>query len=259
MKGPIDWRLFWFLFIASVLSVISVLPYTLTLQAGLMEQIPISLHILLPAQILLNAILFAVFIYVGLRLSAQLGLGAPLLEGWLSGRDMKDELRSILGVSIALGVLAGFVIIGFDVLFYIFGEGVAIGQISPTLVSPPIWMSFLASFYGGIGEEVAMRLFIMTLLVWVFHRIEKRGGGGPSERSLWLAIVIAAILFGAGHLPAALPLIEPTSPAILRIVLLNSIGGVIFGWLYWRKGLESAMISHFSADMVLHVLLPLFL
>jgi membrane protease YdiL (CAAX protease family) len=38
--------------------------------------------------------------------------------------------------------------------------------------------------------------------------------------------------------------------------LLNGIGGVVFGWLYWKKGLESAMIAHFSADIVLHVLLP---
>jgi len=37
---------------------------------------------------------------------------------------------------------------------------------------------------------------------------------------------------------------------------LNGIGGIIFGWLYWKKGLESAMISHFSADIVLQVIFP---
>ena len=38
----------------------------------------------------------------------------------------------------------------------------------------------------------------------------------------------------------------------LRLFLMS-----FFGWLYWKHGLESAMISHFSADIVLHVLLAL--
>ena len=37
-------------------------------------------------------------------------------------------------------------------------------------------------------------------------------------------------------------------------VVLNSLAGIAFGWLYWRRGLEAAMIAHFAADLVLHVL-----
>ncbi len=36
-----------------------------------------------------------------------------------------------------------------------------------------------------------------------------------------------------------------------------SLIGIIAGWLYWTRGLESAMISHFAADIVLHVIPPL--
>jgi hypothetical protein len=35
------------------------------------------------------------------------------------------------------------------------------------------------------------------------------------------------------------------------------VAGAAFGWLYWKKGLEAAMIAHGSADVVLHVLGPL--
>jgi hypothetical protein len=38
---------------------------------------------------------------------------------------------------------------------------------------------------------------------------------------------------------------------------LNGLGGLAFGWLYWKRGLESAMMAHFSADIVLHVITPL--
>lgn len=34
-------------------------------------------------------------------------------------------------------------------------------------------------------------------------------------------------------------------------LLLNSIGGVVFGWLYWRRGLEHAVVAHYCADIIL--------
>jgi len=74
---------------------------------------------------------------------------------------------------------------------------------------------------------------------------------------MWLAIVLAAVIFGAGHLPAVMSLTALTPLVIVRTIVLNAVGGIIFGWLYWKKGLESAMISHFSADIVLHVIVPL--
>jgi len=38
---------------------------------------------------------------------------------------------------------------------------------------------------------------------------------------------------------------------------LNGLGGLAFGWLYWKQRLESVMMAHFSADIVLHVITPL--
>jgi membrane protease YdiL (CAAX protease family) len=42
-----------------------------------------------------------------------------------------------------------------------------------------------------------------------------------------------------------------------RTILVNAAAGLVFGWLYWRRGLEVAMLAHFSADLVLHVAAPL--
>ena len=42
-------------------------------------------------------------------------------------------------------------------------------------------------------------------------------------------------------------------------MLLNGVGGMLFGWLYWKHGLMAAMLAHFSADIVLHVAVPLML
>lgn len=37
-------------------------------------------------------------------------------------------------------------------------------------------------------------------------------------------------------------------------VIYHGFAGVVFGWLYWRRGLLSAMMGHFAADVVLAVL-----
>jgi membrane protease YdiL (CAAX protease family) len=31
---------------------------------------------------------------------------------------------------------------------------------------------------------------------------------------------------------------------VARTVLLNAVVGVLFGWLYWRRSLEAAMVAH---------------
>jgi hypothetical protein len=36
-------------------------------------------------------------------------------------------------------------------------------------------------------------------------------------------------------------------------VFLNSIGGLTFGYLIYTNGLEGAIVAHFFADIMLHV------
>jgi len=42
---------------------------------------------------------------------------------------------------------------------------------------------------------------------------------------------------------------------LARAIMLNGIPGTIFGYLYWKRGLESSMMSHFSSDLLGHVIL----
>jgi membrane protease YdiL (CAAX protease family) len=61
----------------------------------------------------------------------------------------------------------------------------------------------------------------------------------------WGGILLAALLFAFGHFPVVFQAVGSPSALLLSyIVLGNSIGGIIFGWLYWKKGLESAFIAH---------------
>lgn len=97
----------------------------------------------------------------------------------------------------------------------------------------------------------------MTLIIWIFSKIKKSGEIIQNNLVICLSIILSALLFGIGHLPATSILTTLTPLVIFRCLLLNGIGGIAFGWLYWKKGLESAMIAHFSADIMLHVVLTL--
>lgn len=262
MKTIINWRVFFILWIASILGTIAILPYALELQSGALEQLdlPIPLPVLLAIQIIQSGLIFGVITFLGMLLAKRIGLGTPILESVTRGESITDKVRAILPISIGLGVIASLLIIGLDV--YIFQPALIqeLGDQANALnqtAQPAAWKGFLASFYGGITEEILLRLFVMSLLAWLGSFINKTKDGTPTKIIFWIANIFAAILFGVGHLPAASLILPLTTLVIIRIVLLNAVGGIIFGWLYQKHGLESAMIAHFSADIVLHVLLAL--
>ncbi len=262
MKTIINWRVFFTLWVASVLGTIAVLPYALELQAGALEQLelPIPLPALIALQVVQSGLIFGVLTFLGMFLAKRIGLGTPILDSATRGESASDKVRAILPISIGLGVLAALLIIGLDL--YIFQPMLIqeLGEKADILgqtAQPAAWKGFLASFYGGIAEEILLRLFAMSLLAWLGSFISRTKDGKPTNAIFWIANILAAVLFGIGHLPAASLILPLTTLVIVRIVLLNALGGIVFGWLYQKRGLESAMIAHFSADIVLHVLFAL--
>ncbi|MBA2459265.1 MAG: CPBP family intramembrane metalloprotease [Gemmatimonadales bacterium] len=107
--------------------------------------------------------------------------------------------------------------------------------------------------YGGITEEILLRWGLMTVLVWLL-RLPRRGQGAPPPVHMWLAILASALLFGAGHLPAAAALVgELTREIVAFVVGANTAFGILFGYLYWRYGLEAAMVAHGAAHALSYV------
>jgi len=250
MKNLINWKLFSILLITCVITSMLVIPYSLALTSSQVKITPETL-LLSAAQ---NLLLFALAIFFGLLLLKHIkipGMGLPFLTGALEGKNQAKGLKAILLPSIGLGVLAGVLIILLDFLFKKFTV-----ELQNIEVSIAAWKAILASFYGGIAEEVLLRLFMLTLLVWLIFKIIKVKEVSPNDLRVWAAIVLAAVIFGLGHLPATSQITDLTVLVVIRAIVLNGVGGIIFGWLYWKKGLESAILAHFSADIVLHVILP---
>ena len=261
-RRPYNWRLLGVLVAAILVSVIFVTPYALALQADKLKtaELPLPLPLLLPIQWVGTAVLYGIIAAFGLAVAGRIGLGLPFLESWLAGKPDWAHLRKFVGPAVIAGVLGGVAILVLEKAVFVprlLAEFKQLGLKGPHL-AVPAWAGFLASFYGGITEEILLRLFVLSLLAWIGGFVNRTPEGRPGLGALWVANVLAAILFGLGHLPAThaagLPL---DALVITRAIVLNGLLGVVFGWLYWTFGLEAAMVSHFSGDIVLHVIWPL--
>ena len=258
MKKPLNWTIFFILLAAAILGALLVIPYSLAITGTSgAQQLTLSWQLLALAT-LQSAMMFGLAIGIGLLLANSIGLGLPILEAALRREPTGKAIRDMLPISILLGVAAGLLIIVLESFVFQPAMAAALGDkadalaVAATQAGP--WRGFLASFYGGINEEILLRLFFMTLLAWLGRFISKTPDGRPTLTVLWVANVLAAVVFGLGHLPVTATLVPLTTLVILRAIILNGLGGVIFGYLYMKRGLESAMVAHFSADIVLHVI-----
>ncbi len=219
----------------------AILPYSAALNSSL-DLTPKIVGL----SILQGAVLAAIASAVGLLASHSLGLKVltPIPHLWLP---------------VLLGAAAAALILILEIYLYVprlpealtnMGTNAEVGTIA-------LWKRLLAGFYGGINEELLMRFFLLSGSLWLVTRIWHAPSGAPLLTTFWIVNILVAIIFGLGHLPAMKGIAELTPLIISRTILLNSVAGIVFGWIFWHYGLVAAMASHFAADMVLHVVFPL--
>jgi len=257
-----DLRIAVLLALVAALATIAVFPYLMQLAPGRLDSVPVPLPLLIAIQAMQMFVLVALMAWAGLRMGHRVGLGSPLLQRWINRHGDARVRAQAPWSAIGLGVAAAIAILVLSrVLDPLLLPETRVQMTDITGARSALY-GLLASFYGGIVEEVQLRLFLMTLIAWAATWLLRRRAGFDgtlSPRIAWAAILVAALLFGLGHLPAASMVWGIDAGVVLRTLLLNGIGGVVFGWLYWKRGFEMAVLSHFAADLVLHALVPLLL
>ena len=73
MRTIINWRVFFLLWIAAILSSIAILPYALELQGSMLESmdLPIPLPAVIALQIVQGAVFFAIVIFAGMFIARR--------------------------------------------------------------------------------------------------------------------------------------------------------------------------------------------
>ena len=237
------------LWLAGLVGTAAVLPYAFTLQHEIIAKTGQPLTTIVLASIAQTAVLLAIAIFFGLKLTNSLNL--PLFAPFDSEGATKEKLPAFLRLTISAGIITAILIILGDKIF-----GQYLPQLTVVNGQVAIWKTLLAALYGGIVEEILMRLFVMSLFAWVIAKIFKVAEPAKNSPVIWTAIIISSVLFGLGHLPITAALTAITPLVIARAIVLNGIGGLVFGWLFWKKGLLYGMASHFTADIFLLAILP---
>lgn len=199
---------------------------------------PLELRLLATVQ---PGIVVLVLAALGTWAAAKVGLQAPVVQAWCDGKPILPHLRRQLVPGLVVGIAVAAVLIGYTLL---------VGQVEHASAllrfSPPLLTRLL---YGGLTEELMLRWGVMSLLVWGAWRLVGRPASAPAW-VIWAGILLSSLLFGLGHLPALIAFL-PNPPAWLlpTAVGANFMVGLLFGWLFWRWGLESAMIAHASGHL----------
>jgi membrane protease YdiL (CAAX protease family) len=247
-------RLFIILWLAGAAGVLSFLLVDLT---ALLAQMPVPAGTEIPSvtpaikllSLIQPTVLLSVAVLIGVALAAKVGLSSPLAEAAAGGGQLSSALKPQI-IPGLIGALIG-------------GVGVVLNWflwkpfLPPEFVARSVELNKLLPLptrllYGGFTEELLLRWGLMTLLVWAAWRLFQKGQGAPQTIYFIGAIVVSSLIFGLGHLPFVFALVPDAGVAlILYVIAGNFIFGSIAGYLYWKKGLESAILAH----MIIHVLM----
>ena len=223
----------------------------------LLDSYPVEMQQEILAQGLTPAIMALESALQGMGYGVVLGIIGILL-GKKTGlwKDETNFAKKPLLITLVIALAGGLSLILPDILFF--------GKYSEAIMSsyatkPTISYLIGAILYGGVIEEVMLRLFMMSLIAFILWKLFAKKEEKPTTVILVVANVVAAILFAAGHLPATFIQLGNAPLIIARCFLLNGVFGLLFGYLYRKYGLRYAMLAHGGCHIISKLIWILFI
>lgn len=243
------------LFLLGFLGILSLVPVTTRLIMAQPEAPAVPVALIQLLSIIQPSLMLFLMVWLGAVYSRKVGLRAPVVEAVTESGDgasvsARGALRPQLMPALVGGIVGGV----FLVLFY----GLMAGFLPPEFLAAGRGMAlpwYTKLLYGGITEEILVRWGVMSFLVWGAYRLTQRQGSVIGSHNFVIGILGASLVFAAGHLPAAFTLTAHVTPALVAYIIVGNAGfGVIAGYLYWKRGLECAILAHMVAHLVMNAL-----
>lgn len=230
--------------ITGVLSTLPLIPQLLLITG---QDAPIPMAALYAISTVQSSAMVIAMVLLGAWVSPKVNLGTPFIDAYVNKTLGKFNYKHHLYPALFGGVVGGVLIIACYRLFLPYLPGAFVENAQN--FSLPVYTKLL---YGGITEEILIRFGLMSFITWGLYRITQQADSRIGCHNYILAIVLSSLIFGVGHLPTA-GLLSPimTSTLVAYIVLANSIFGLIAGFLYWKRGLEAAILAHMVAHIVM--------
>jgi membrane protease YdiL (CAAX protease family) len=171
-----------------------------------------------------------------------LGLGTPLNLAACS-----RETRPLLGrgwwMAPVLGLVLALLVVGVDRVLV---GGVTMQGIPDLGTHPSLGARVLISLFGTLFEELLFRVLLATLVAWLAYLALSRFLARPRMHAQWAGIVAGAIGSGVLH----------SGSGLAHVIALNVVTNAVYGWLYWRRGLELAILTHVVVTACLYIGVP---
>lgn len=214
-----------------------------------MESLPVEIKEKFSADvikylILINpTILLMISVIVGTVLYEKVGFSVPTISRILNNLEPNITFREQLKLGIFYGLLTGVILVILSIVFKSFLP------YEFSALENGIQITAMSRIgYGGFTEEILMRFGLLTFIVWILFKITKN----LKNNIYWTAILLTSFVFALGHFPVVFSYLSSPSMLFLGYIFVaNSIAGMFFGWLYWKKGLEASFIGHIFAHILM--------
>ncbi len=142
----------------------------------------------------------------------------------------KSDASSSSGREISVPVLLGLSLVAGNTLVQLVSINQAV-ELAPWLSLLTPQTAIALSLRAALNEETIFRLFLFPLVAWMLARLKR-----SPRTSLIVGALASAVAFGLIHPPSGF--------------LLSFIAGIIFIYIYHKRGLLPAMTAHFFADAI---------
>jgi hypothetical protein len=95
---------------------------------------------------------------------------------------------------------------------------------------------------GQLGRELLCPWLRSGVALTILRTADRAGVLGP--------ITLSGLIFGWAHVDAQLGSPDPALGGLAGVMILGSLLGIAYGWLFWKLGIEWAVIAHFAYDAV---------
>lgn len=181
---------------------------------------------------------------IGIILSKKVGLWSKFKI------DKKDIILTLI-----ISIIGGLILYPGDKI--LFGS---IEMVRESYLTKPTISFFIGSIlYGGVIEEVMMRLTLMSLVAFIIYKIFYKKEKEVPAKAFIISNIIAALLFALGHLPSTMTMTTLTPLIVIRCMVMNGAYGLAFGYLYRKYGIHYSILCHGLCHFISKILMFIFI
>ena len=187
---------------------------------------------------------FLTFWFYGPMITAALHFSRRLRG--VAATEMVERTWKHAFVSVAIAAGTGILMAAIAIPFYVGAPGLSAGAEQLGFEK-----AFAAGLASAFTDEMLLRLVVMTLAFAVTQRYLTK----DRIRALVIAVAFATLIDLILHAPAAMLLGLPGAPMFAAYVTVcMAIPAALFGYLYYRRGLGTAVAAHLTAAAALLML-----